>query len=96
MDGGRVGRRGGYTLLRHEGCEPATTLAAIQAFHAVRPSGRLRSRRCGLLVVLRGVVLVVSGIHQSAIDAETTTMRVPALEHEWRIFERANAIPLRR
>lgn len=35
------------TLLRHEGCEPATTLAAIQAFHAVRPSGRPRSRRCG-------------------------------------------------
>lgn len=80
------------TLLRHEGCEPATTLAAIQAFHAVRPLGPAEVEALWPLVVLRGAVLVVSGIHQSAIDAENDYAS-SALEHEWRIFERANAIP---
>ena len=58
------------TLLRHEGCEPATTLAAIQAFHAVRPLGPAEVDALWPLVVLRAAVLVVSGIHQSSIDAD--------------------------
>jgi 4-aminobutyrate aminotransferase-like enzyme/Ser/Thr protein kinase RdoA (MazF antagonist) len=81
------------TLLRHDGFEPATTLPAIQAFHAVRPLSPAEVDALWPLVVLRGAVLVVSGIHQSSIDAENDYAS-SALDDEWRIFERANAIPL--
>nr|MCW1957543.1 aminotransferase [Mycobacterium sp.] len=81
------------TLLRHDGCEPAAALAAVQAFHAARPLGPAEVEALWPLVVLRGAVLVVSGIHQSSIDAENDYAS-SALDSEWRIFERANAIPL--
>ena len=81
------------TLLRHEGCEPAATIPAIQAFHAVRPLSPAEVRALWPLVVLRAAVLVVSGIHQSALDAENS-YATSALDLEWRIFERANDIPL--
>jgi ribonuclease PH len=47
-------------LLRHDGCEPAGTLPAIQAFHAVRPLGPAEVEALWPLVVLRGAVLVVT------------------------------------
>lgn len=81
------------TLLRHDGCEPANTIAAIQAFHAVRPLSPSEVEALWPLVVLRGAVLVVSGIHQSSIDADNE-YATSSLDHEWRIFERARAIPL--
>jgi 4-aminobutyrate aminotransferase-like enzyme len=81
------------TLLRHDGCEPATTLPAIQAFHAVRPLGPAEVDALWPLVLMRAAVLVVSGIHQSSIDAENDYAS-SALDLEWRIFERANAIPI--
>ncbi len=80
-------------LLRHQGSEPATTVAAIRAFHAVRPLGPAEIDALWPLVVLRAAVLVVSGIHQSAIDADNDHV-VSALDHEWRIFQQANAIPV--
>ena len=80
-------------LLRHDGCEPAGTLPAIQAFHAVRPLGPAEVEALWPLVVLRGAVLVASGTHQASIDAENEYAS-SALEHEWRIFERASAIPV--
>jgi 4-aminobutyrate aminotransferase-like enzyme/Ser/Thr protein kinase RdoA (MazF antagonist) len=81
------------TLLRHDGVEPAATLPAIEAFHAVRPLSSSEVEALWPLVVLRAAVLVVSGIHQSAIDVENS-YATSALELEWRIFERANDIPL--
>jgi 4-aminobutyrate aminotransferase-like enzyme/Ser/Thr protein kinase RdoA (MazF antagonist) len=81
------------TLLRHHGGEPAATLPAIEAFHAVRPLSPAEVEALWPLVVLRAAVLVVSGIHQSSIDAENS-YAASALDLEWRIFERANAIPL--
>ncbi len=81
------------TLLRHEGGEPAVTLAAIGAFHAVRPLSPAEVQALWPLVVLRAAVLVVSGIHQSGIDADNS-YATSALDLEWRIFERANDIPL--
>ncbi len=81
------------TALRHDGCEPAATLAAIEAFHAVRPLGPAEIEALWPLVVLRAAVLVVSGIHQSAIDADNDYAS-SALDHEWRIFERASEVPL--
>ena len=80
------------TLLRHEGCEPASTLAAIEAFHAVRPLGPAEVDALWPLVVLRGAVLVVSGVHQSSIDAGND-YATSALDLEWRIFQRAKSIP---
>ena len=81
------------TLLRHDGCEPAGALPAIQAFHAVRPLAPAEVDALWPLVLLRAAVLVVSGIHQSSIDAENDYAS-SALDNEWRIFELANAIPL--
>jgi 4-aminobutyrate aminotransferase-like enzyme/Ser/Thr protein kinase RdoA (MazF antagonist) len=81
------------TLLRHEGSEPAATLPAIEAFHAVRPLSPAEVAALWPLVVLRAAVLVVSGIHQSAIDADNA-YAAAALDLEWRIFERANDVPL--
>lgn len=81
------------TVLRHDGCEAASTMAAIQAFHAVRPLAPAEVEALWPLVVLRATVLVVSGIHQSSIDAENDYAS-SALELEWRIFQRANDIPI--
>ena len=81
------------TLLRHEGSEPAATLPAIEAFHAVRPLSPAEVQALWPLVVLRAAVLVVSGIHQSVIDADNS-YATSALDLEWRIFQRANEVPL--
>ena len=80
------------SLLRHEGGEPAATLPAIAAFHAVRPLSPAEIEALWPLVVLRAAVLVVSGLHQAAIDADNA-YAVEALDFEWRIFERAVEVP---
>ncbi len=81
------------TLLRHAGSEPAATLPAIQAFHAVRPLSPAEVEALWPLVVLRAAVLVVSGVHQSRLDPDNS-YAASALDLEWRIFEQANDIPL--
>lgn len=81
------------TLLRHEGCEPASTLPAVRAFHAVRPLSAAEVQALWPLAVLRAAVLVVSGIHQSTIDAENDYAS-SALDEEWRSFERVTEIPV--
>ena len=81
------------SVLRHEGGEPATTLPAIGAFHAVRPLGPAEIEALWPLVVLRAAVLVVSGIHQSSIDADNAYAS-NSLDNEWRTFERATQIPI--
>ena len=81
------------SLLRHEGGEPAATLPAIAAFHAVRPLGPAEVEALWPLVVLRAAVLVVSGIHQARIDADND-YATGALDYEWRIFERATEVPI--
>lgn len=78
-------------VLRHDP-EPAAALPAIEAFHAVRPLGPAEVEALWPLVVLRAAVLVVSGVHQATLDADNQYVRA-AHEHEWRIFQRASAIP---
>lgn len=80
------------SLLRHDGGEPAATLPAIAAFHAIRPLAPAEIEALWPLVVLRAAVLVVSGIHQVTIDADNA-YATDALELEWRIFERAVGVP---
>ncbi len=79
-------------VLRHEGGDPAAALPAIAAFHSIRPLGPAEIDALWPLVVLRAAVLVVSGVHQGAIDTDNTYV-AEAQEHEWRIFQRAIAIP---
>ena len=81
------------SVLRHHGAEPATTLPAIAAFHAVRPLGPAEIEALWPLVVLRSAVLVVSGRQQSSIDADNA-YATDSLDNEWRTFERATQLPL--
>lgn len=81
------------SVLRHDGAEPASTLPAIEAFHAIRPLGPAEIEALWPLVVLRAAVLVVSGLQQSSIDADNT-YAVAGQNQELRIFERALQIPM--
>jgi len=81
------------SVLSHDGAESATTLAAIEAFHAVRPLSPAEIEALWPLVVLRAAVLVVSGRQQSSIDADNA-YAVAGQNQEWRMFERATQIPL--
>ena len=80
-------------VLRHEGGEPAAALPAVAAFAAVRPLSPAEIEALWPLVVLRAATIVVSGVHQSAIDAQNS-YAVANLDHEWRIFERATETPM--
>jgi 4-aminobutyrate aminotransferase-like enzyme/Ser/Thr protein kinase RdoA (MazF antagonist) len=81
------------SVLRHDGAEPASTMAAIAGFHAVRPLSPAEITALWPLVVLRASVLVVSGLQQSVIDVENAYANT-GLDPELRIFQRANGIPL--
>ena len=81
------------SVLDHEGGEPASVLPAIAAFHAIRPLGPAEIEALWPLVVLRAAVLVVSGVHQSSIDADNA-YAVGNLEDERLLFERATHYPL--
>ncbi|MGI9161795.1 MAG: aminotransferase [Mycobacterium sp.] len=80
-------------VLGHEGGEPAAVLPAIEAFHSVRPLSPAELDALWPMVVVRAAVLVVSGVHQTSIDAENDYASAN-LDHEWRIFERATAVPI--
>lgn len=80
------------SVLRHEGGEPAAALPLIAAFHEVRPLTAAEIDALWPLVVVRAAVLVVSGNHQAAIDADND-YATGALENEWGIFQRATSLP---
>ncbi|MGI9125997.1 MAG: aminotransferase, partial [Mycobacterium sp.] len=80
-------------VLHHHGAEASSAIPAIRAFHAVRPLSPAEIEALWPLVVLRAAVVVVSGIHQNALDADNSYASA-RIDSEWRIFQRANAIPL--
>jgi len=80
------------SVLRHEGGEPAAALPLIAAFHRERPLSPAEIDALWPLVVVRAAVLVVSGNHQAAIDADND-YATGALENEWGIFARATSLP---
>ena len=80
-------------VLHHEGGEPAAAIPAIRAFHAVRPLSPAEIEALWPLVVLRAAVVVVSGVHQTSIDADNVYAG-ERVDHEWQIFERATHYPL--
>lgn len=81
------------SVLQHDGAEPASTMAAIVAFHAIRPLSPAEIAALWPLVVLRASVLVVSGLQQSSIDVDNA-YACTGQDLELQIFQRANGIPL--
>ena len=81
------------SVLGHDGAAPASTLVAIEAFHAIRPLGPAEIEALWPLVVLRAAVLVVSGMQQSAIDTDNVYANTRQ-DLELLVFERATELPL--
>lgn len=80
-------------LLHHTGPMIETSLAAIRAFHALRPLTLAEAEALWPLVVLRGAVLVASGRQQAGLDA-SNDYAANALDREWQIFAAATSLPL--
>lgn len=81
------------SVLHHDGADALSTLPALRAFHARRPLTSDEIAAVWPLVVLRGVVLVLSGRAQVRID-EANDYAASALDREYRIFETATAVPI--
>lgn len=76
------------------GSDPHAVLPAVRAFAARRPVSDSEAHALWPLVVLRTAVLVCSGHQQIAIDSDND-YAAAGLEREWRMFDRATAMPLR-
>jgi 4-aminobutyrate aminotransferase-like enzyme/Ser/Thr protein kinase RdoA (MazF antagonist) len=81
------------SVLHHAGASVLSVLPAVRAFDAVAPLTPDEVEALWPLVVLRGAVLVASGNQQASIDADND-YATGAIEHEWRIFEVADSVPL--
>ncbi|WP_308466028.1 aminotransferase [Rathayibacter soli] len=79
------------SILPHRPHEPLAALAAISEFDRIIPLTDAEITALWPLVVLRGAVLVVSGEHQTALEAgnEYAEQRMAA---EWVVFESASSI----
>lgn len=81
------------SVLHHDGASPVSALAAIRAFHALRPLSDDEVTALWPLVVLRGAVLVLSGRQQVRLD-EQNTYAGDALEREFRVLRQAASVPI--
>jgi 4-aminobutyrate aminotransferase-like enzyme/Ser/Thr protein kinase RdoA (MazF antagonist) len=80
------------SLLHHDHVSPKDLVSVVQAFHDQRPMSDEEVVALWPLVVLRGAVLVVSGRQQADLDPDNH-YAATAHDREWRIFERACALP---
>lgn len=80
-------------VLHREPNDPFTALALIAAFDRRVPLDDAEITALWPLVILRGAVLVVSGLQQVSIDP-TNDYASEALEREWSIFATAASLPL--
>jgi 4-aminobutyrate aminotransferase-like enzyme/Ser/Thr protein kinase RdoA (MazF antagonist) len=78
--------------LHRDPADPLVTLPLIAAFDRHVPLTEAELRALWPLVVLRGAVLVVSGLQQVAIDP-TNDYASEALDREWSIFASAVSLP---
>lgn len=81
------------SVLHHDGASPESALPAIRAFDELRGLTDDELTALWPLVVLRGVVLVLSGRAQVRLD-DQNLYAATALEREFRILERAASVPL--
>lgn len=79
------------SVLHHQPGRPLDAMVAIRAFHEVVPLEDAEIRALWPLVVLRGAVLVASGEHQVALEAENDYAR-ERMAHEWRLFMEAASL----
>lgn len=81
------------SVLHHDGATYASTLPAIVAFDRRRPLSDAEVTALWPLVVLRGVVLVLSGRQQVRLD-DDNDYASNALDREFEILRRAIAVPV--
>ncbi|MEU8635338.1 aminotransferase [Amycolatopsis sp. NPDC048633] len=81
------------SLLAYAGDDLPAVLPAIRAFDRVRPIADDELAALWPLVVLRAASLMVSGRHQASVDRDNR-YAAGNLDHEWRIFEVATAVPI--
>lgn len=81
------------SVLHHDGADAMSILPSLRAFHARRPLTSDEIAAVWPLVVLRGVVLVLSGRAQVRID-DANDYAASALDREYRIFETATTVPI--
>ena len=81
------------SVLHHDGATYASTLPAIAAFDRRRPLSDDEITALWPLVVLRGVVLVVSGRQQVRLD-DANDYASGALDREFEILRRAISVPI--
>lgn len=81
------------SVLHHDGATSASTLPAIAAFDRRRPLSDDEIAALWPLVVLRGVVLVLSGRQQVRLD-DANDYASSALDREFEILRRAIAVPI--
>ena len=81
------------SVLHHDGASYASTLPAIVAFDRRRPLSDDEITALWPLVVLRGVVLVLSGRQQVRLD-DANDYASGALDREFEILRRAVAVPV--
>jgi 4-aminobutyrate aminotransferase-like enzyme/Ser/Thr protein kinase RdoA (MazF antagonist) len=81
------------SILHHRTATPASVLPAVRAFHDVQPLSAEEATALWPLVVLRTVVLVVSG-HQQADINPANAYATTSLKHEWRMFDVGVSVPM--
>lgn len=81
------------SVLHHDGATSASTLPAIAAFDRRRPLSDDEITALWPLVVLRGVVLVLSGRQQVRLD-DANDYASGALDREFEILRRSIAVPI--
>jgi len=81
------------SVLGHPGSEPISILPAVRAFHAIRPLTTAEVDALWPLLVLRTVVLIVSGAQQASLDPDNPYLTAQS-GGEWRMFEQATSVPI--
>jgi 4-aminobutyrate aminotransferase-like enzyme/Ser/Thr protein kinase RdoA (MazF antagonist) len=81
------------SLLHHDGVDLRAALRCLGAYHEVRPLSRAEAESLWPLVVLRGAILVASGHHVVATDADNAYAS-GNLHHDLAVFDAATRMPL--
>ena len=79
------------SVLGHPGATVTSILPAIRAFHAVRPLSPVEAAALWPMLVLRSVVLIVSGAQQAVLDPDNDYLTEQA-DAERQMFELATSV----
>ena len=79
------------SVLGHPGASVTSILPAVRAFHAVRPLSPVEAAALWPMLVLRSVVLIVSGAQQAVLDPDNDYLTEQA-DAERQMFELATSV----